>query len=121
MKKIIIAALLVFGVSASAGTNVDNTNNVVLINNPTYVENVVTHVSEPGRASFSALSSVELNPDHEGFSVSVGGSSYHGIAAGALGVGYGIKTEKCNIGINAKGYDAEGGYRGGSVGVSLGF
>ena len=72
---------------------------------------------EAFRSAMAAVSSVELNPDHQGFSIGVGGSSYGGTSAGAIGIMYGVGS----WGINVKGYDAEGGYNGASVGVTYGF
>ena len=69
------------------------------------------------KVSSSALSSVELNPDHEGLSVGVGASAYAGNSAYAVGVMYGIG----NLGVNIKGYQGQGGYAGASVGATYGF
>jgi len=77
------------------------------------------------RVSSSAMDSVELNPDHSGFSVGLGASGNGGYYAGAVGVMYGIKIEGDkpvkNIGVNVKAYNGEGGYAGASVGITLGF
>ena len=72
---------------------------------------------EQDRSAMAAISSVELNPDHQGWSVGIGASSFAGTAAGAIGVMYG----QDNVGINVKAYDAEGGYNGASVGITFGF
>ena len=77
------------------------------------------------QAANLALSSVELNPDHIGFSVGIGATNYKGTAAGAVGIMYGqavspgliIKT----LGYNVKAYNTEGGHRGASAGLTIGF
>lgn len=73
------------------------------------------------RAASSAMDSVELNPDHSGFSVSVGAAGYGGEYSAAAGIMYGTKINEYDVGLNVKGYNGEGGYRGGSVGVTIGF
>ena len=74
-------------------------------------------------SSNSALSSVELNPDHEGFSIGLGLSAYHGETSGALGIMYALPTDAngVTLGINLKGYRTEGGGGGASGGITLGF
>lgn len=69
----------------------------------------------------SALSSVELNPDHEGLSLSVGMARSGGITTGALGLMYAYTVDETNIGWNLKSYTTQDGYRGFSGGVTIGF
>jgi len=74
----------------------------------------------------AAIGSVELNPDHEGWSVGLGVSNRKGDAAGAIGIMYseqvgGTEDTVQSIGYNLKFYNAEGGYRGATAGVTIGF
>ena len=72
----------------------------------------------------AAIGSVELNPDHVGFSVGVGVSNREGDAAGAVGIMYGVKYDTGiikTVGYNAKFYNAEGGFRGATAGLTIGF
>jgi len=73
------------------------------------------------KASSTAISSVELNPDHEGLSVGVGASLTGGVNAGAVGVMYGVKGDGYSVGYNVKAYQAEGGHNGVGFGVTVGF
>jgi len=74
------------------------------------------------QAGNTALSSLELNPDHLGFSVAVGYANYSSIDAGAVGIMYGHKVgETVNLGYNVKAYQAEGGVNGVGVGLTIGF
>ncbi len=77
------------------------------------------------QSSNAALSSVELNPDHIGWSVGIGASNREGDAAAAIGVMYSQEVSPGwiikNVGYNAKFYNAEGGYRGATVGATIGF
>lgn len=69
-----------------------------------------------------AMSSVELNPDHKGLSMSIGISNYNKTAAGAIGFMYGVESkEGHDVGINVKAYGSEGGYHGFSGGFTIGF
>lgn len=75
-------------------------------------------------ASSKAMSSVELNPDHEGLSMGLGISHKAGEVAGAVGVMYGHKFDSCavkNLGYHIKAYNGEGGHRGVTTGVTVGF
>ena len=74
-------------------------------------------------ASTAATSSVELNPDHTGFSMGVGVSAYHGNTAGAVGMMYAFPKDAngITVGVNIKGFRAEGGAGGASGGITLGF
>lgn len=73
------------------------------------------------KAASTALSSVELNPDHEGFSIGIGASLTGGTNAGAIGLMYGVVGKDYSIGWNVKAYKAEGGTDGVGVGVTVGF
>ncbi len=78
------------------------------------------------RAAATATASVELNPDHEGWSVGMGVSPTRGTFAGAVGVMYSEKLSNRNdgiqtVGYNIKAYQAVGGYNGVGVGVTIGF
>ncbi len=78
------------------------------------------------RAASTALASVELNPDHEGWSVGAGVSPTRGEWAGAVGLMYaerigGTDDSIQTIGYNVKAYKSEGGYEGVGVGITLGF
>jgi len=78
------------------------------------------------RAATTATDSVELNPDHEGWSVGAGFSPTRGEFAGAVGIMYseivgGYDDTLRTIGYNVKAYQAEGGYNGVGVGITLGF
>jgi len=78
------------------------------------------------RAAAAATASVELNPDHKGWSVGMGVSPTRGTFAGAVGVMYSEKLSNRNdgiqtVGYNIKAYQAEGGYNGFGVGLTLGF
>ena len=71
------------------------------------------------------MNSVELNPDHVGWSASVGYSNYARVDAGAVGVMYGQKLDEGSwaktVGYNVKAYTAEGGYNGISTGLTIGW
>jgi len=120
MKKIIVSAValgLLAG-TAWAGKTVNNYYGDEVNN---YITNVDADLSK-SRAASDAMASVELNPDHEGWSVGVGMASFAGEVSTGLGVMYSVKaTETTTVGINVKGYNGEGGYKGGSVGLTVGF
>ena len=124
MKKVIVSlvalGLLAVGASASQYT----------YNDYRYSNNTTTNVDitkvdadlSKSRAASDAMASVELNPDHEGWSVGVGMASFAGEVSTGVGVMYSVKaTETTTVGINVKGYNGEGGYKGGSVGLTVGF
>ena len=126
MKKISLALLLIVSV-ATTGLLAKGHNNHRVVNK-TYVtvdnttHNAITNKFYEGveeeRVSMAALSSVELNPDHKGWSAGVGASTNGGMYAGALGVMYGFDND---TGLNVKAYQAEGGYNGASIGFTIGF
>ena len=99
------------GVDGSDGTNAQNDELYNLLNK--------------GQASTNAMNSVELNPDHVGWSASVGYSNYARVDAGAVGVMYGQKLDEGSwaktVGYNVKAYTAEGGYNGISTGLTIGW
>jgi len=122
MKKSLVGMMMVLALAGSAYAGGHKTvNNYYGDEYNTYVDVTNTIASDSLRVSSTALASVELNPDHEGFSVGVGGTTRGGLTAGAVGAMYGFKVANTDVGINVKGYNAEGGYHGGSVGVTVGF
>ena len=129
MKKIVLVMLLLVSMSVAAvaggghytqvtqdiealETQV-NTLEIEVANN----DNEIYSLLSKQKVSSSALSSVELNPDHDGLSVGVGASAYAGQGAYAVGIMYGIG----GLGLNVKGYQAQSGYGGVSVGATYGF
>ena len=74
-------------------------------------------------SSNAALSSVELNPDHTGWSASIGLSNYGSKTAGALGIMYALPTDEngVTLGINIKTFTVQDGSSGASTGLTLGF
>ena len=119
MKKLITIGLI--AAAAFAGQNqatvIDSFNSVTY--DKTIKENSLS-------GALVALSSVELNPDHKGWSVGLGGG-YDDLTdqyGGALGVGYGFdraSTSGYDVGANLKAYDVEGGNYGVGVGLTVGF
>jgi len=115
MKKIItiMAVVGLMATGAVAGKKVINN-----YYNSTEVTDVTTIAT--------ALSAVELNPDHKGWSVGAG-VGYDDITedySGAVGIGYGFAKENTNgldVGLNVKAYDIEGGEYGVAAGVTVGF
>ena len=69
------------------------------------------------RAASSAMDSVELNPNNQGWQVGVGRSPGRGDTAAAVGVMYGEGA----WGYNFKAYKAEGGYHGFGLGATYSF
>jgi len=69
------------------------------------------------RAASSAMDSVELNPNNQGWQVGVGIAPGRGDNAGAVGVMYGEGA----WGYNFKAYKAEGGYHGFGLGATYSF
>ena len=115
----LITAAIVSGATAGY-IEIDDSYNTTNNNyNETIKENSLS-------AALVALSSVELNLDHKGWSVGIGGG-YDDLTeqyGGAVGVGYGFdraSTSGYDVGINLKAYDAEGGNYGAAVGVTVGF
>ena len=107
------------GVDGASGTNGTNGTNGTTTSN----DELYQLLSQESSAN-AAIGSVELNPDHIGWSVGLGVSNRKGDAAGAVGVMYGVKYDTGTIktvGYNAKFYNAEGGYRGATAGVTIGF
>jgi len=110
MKKIIVGALLLLGIALTAeargytyvGGDYYNIRQLTEVEN-TYVSADLTKE----RVTSSALASVELNPDHKGFSVGLGM--------------YGTTIAGKDVGFNVKAVTAEGGYHTGSVGITVGF
>ena len=74
-------------------------------------------LSDKQRAASSAMDSVELNPNNQGWQVSVGVSPGRSDNAAAVGVMYGEGV----VGYNIKAYKAESGYEGFSVGITYSF
>ncbi len=72
-------------------------------------------------AGFTAMNTLELNPDHEGFSVGIGYANASRKDAGAVGIMYGHKVGTLNLGYNVKAYQVEGGHNGVGVGATIGF
>lgn len=70
------------------------------------------------RGSMGALSSVDFNPDHKGWSAGLGVSQASDKSAGAVGIQYGFDG---SLGVNVKAYDSEGGKNGVSIGITKGF
>ena len=126
MNKIIVSAValgLLAG-TAWAGKTVNNYYGDEVTNN-TYITNVDADNMKL-RVATGALSSVELNPDHEGWSVGVGASLQGDTNAYAIGVMYGEEFKRSkyikNMGINLKAYNAEGQDANGvGVGLTIGF
>ena len=120
-------AVMAMAIGADAFGDTYNTYNKYKTVNKsyTYVSNYEVVGLTKLRVSSSAMDSVELNPDHEGFSISAGIASYSGEVAGAVGAMYSWQYEETsfiqNLGINVKAYNGEAGYNGGSAGVTLGF
>ena len=73
--------------------------------------------------SMAALSSVELNPDHTGFSMGIGLSMHGTDAAGAIGMMYSFPTDTngVTLGVNLKAFTSKSGTDGASGGLTLGF
>ena len=111
------------GNDGAAGTN--GTNGVDGVDGVSYNDDGLYTLLSKQQSSNAALSSVELNPDHAGFSVGVGVSNRKGDAAGAVGVMYsevlGTGAWAKSVGYNFKFYNAEGGYRGATAGMTIGF
>ena len=111
MKKLMVLALMAVGLFACRPEV------VIGLQGPQGPEGTCDCDSEAFRSAMAAVAGVELNPDHQGLSIGVGGSSFAGTSAGAVGIMYGVGS----WGFNVKGYNAEGGYNGASVGVTYGF
>ena len=127
MIKIILSTMIVGSLVMASGFG--NTRNVTRnsYNTTNMYSNTYTSSTEGSmelRNSMGAMSSVELNPDHKGWSVGTGISAYSGEYAGAVGIMYGGTlggTSANDYGINLKAYQAEGGYHGVAVGFTIGF
>ena len=127
----IVAALLAGTALMAAGfgntRNSYNTTNNYITQQQTSVYNADNTYNESQlRSAMTASNSVELNPDHEGWSVGGGLSTASANYAGAVGVMYsqeigGTEDVVKNIGYNVKAYQAEGGYNGVGVGITIGF
>ena len=107
------------GTNGTNGTNgIDGSDGINAQNDELY------SMLNKSQAANTAISSVELNPDHAGLSVGIGYGNYSRVDAGAIGVMYGVKYDTGiikTVGYNTKAYLAEGGYNGISAGVTLGF
>ena len=124
-KKIITAGLITAGLTSGAYAYGGNTQVTVddSFNTTNYNETIKENSLS---AALVALSSVELNPDHEGWSVGVG-AGYDDLTeqyGAAAGVGYGFDRNSTGgyaVGANLKAYDCEGGNYGVGVGLTVGF
>ena len=108
------------GANGPAGAN--GTNGTNGVDGTDGVTTVITQTNRDDfnklRGAMSALSSVDFNPDHKGWSAGLGLSQASKASAGAIGVQYGFDG---SLGVNVKAYNAEGGNNGMSVGIVKGF
>ena len=119
------------GAQGIAGTNGINGNNGLNgLNGTNGIDGVNTGYDELNEllnqavSANAAMGSVELNPDRAGLSIGLGLSNRSGDSAAAIGIMYGVQYEKRvikSVGYNMKAYNGEGGYRGVTAGVTLGF
>jgi hypothetical protein len=113
------------GIDGTNGTN--GPNGVDGVDGTNGVDGITTVVTQTNynkddfnklRGALSAVSSVDFNPDHQGWSVGLGVAQASSTSAGAIGIQYGFDG---SLGVNVKAYDAEGGNNGMSIGITKGF
>jgi len=134
MKKLISIVILLVTITTAQAITIDERvstleDQVIILDRPITINNNTYNISNTDSklyrkliATTAALSSVELNPDHLGWSVSLGLASYHGEGGAAVGIMYAMPSsiKGITIGFNAKTFRTPQGTSGYSVGTSAG-